>query len=116
VALRLAERFGTEILFDHIEEAHLSERPFRLVGNSAEYTCDALVIATGASARFGAFFDTIGLAGRAVVILVVAGVLVGVPLVAGVSGSSLFYVAQGGLLGVAGVVGVKWIRHREVAE
>ncbi|MBA1148513.1 thioredoxin-disulfide reductase [Ectothiorhodospiraceae bacterium WFHF3C12] len=47
-----AERFGTEILFDHIEETRLSERPFRLIGNTAEYTCDALIIATGASARY----------------------------------------------------------------
>jgi len=47
-----AERFGTEVVFDHIEEARLSERPFRLVGNSGEYTCDALIIATGASAKY----------------------------------------------------------------
>jgi thioredoxin reductase (NADPH) len=47
-----AERFKTEILFDHIHTARLDERPFRLVGDSGEYTCDALVIATGASARY----------------------------------------------------------------
>ena len=47
-----AERFGTEIVFDHINEADLSARPFRLKGDAASYTCDALVIATGASARY----------------------------------------------------------------
>jgi thioredoxin reductase (NADPH) len=50
--LRHAQRFDTEIVFDHIHTAHLSERPFRLVGDSGEYTCDALIIATGASARY----------------------------------------------------------------
>lgn len=47
-----AERFETEIVFDHIVSAHLGERPFRLEGDSATYTCDALIIATGASARY----------------------------------------------------------------
>jgi len=47
-----AERFGTEVIFDHIKEAELGERPFRLTGDSAVYTCDALIIATGASARY----------------------------------------------------------------
>lgn len=47
-----AERFGTEIIFDHIHTADLSKRPFKLIGDSAEYTCDALVIATGASAKY----------------------------------------------------------------
>ena len=47
-----AERFETEILFDHIHTADLSRRPFRLVGDSGEYTADALVIATGASAKY----------------------------------------------------------------
>jgi thioredoxin reductase (NADPH) len=47
-----AERFGTEILFDHIHTVKLGERPMRLVGDQAEYTCDALIIATGASARY----------------------------------------------------------------
>jgi len=47
-----AERFHTEILFDHIHTAHLQERPFRLVGDAGEYTCDALIIATGASAQY----------------------------------------------------------------
>ena len=50
--LKHARRFDTEILFDHIHTAHLSERPFRLSGDSAEYTCEALIIATGASARY----------------------------------------------------------------
>jgi len=47
-----AERFETEIVFDHIVSVHLGERPFRLEGDSATYTCDALIIATGASARY----------------------------------------------------------------
>jgi thioredoxin reductase (NADPH) len=47
-----AERFGTEILFDHIKQATLTDRPLRLVGDSSVYTCDALIIATGASARY----------------------------------------------------------------
>lgn len=47
-----AERFDTQTLFDHIHTADLSQRPFRLKGDSGEYTCDALVIATGASAKY----------------------------------------------------------------
>jgi thioredoxin reductase (NADPH) len=47
-----AERFGTEMVFDHIHTAKLDERPVRLVGDSGEYTADALIIATGASARY----------------------------------------------------------------
>jgi|SRR5690625_153092 len=47
-----AERFGTEIVFDHIEEADLGQRPFVLKGSSGTYTCDALIIATGASAQY----------------------------------------------------------------
>jgi len=46
------ERFGTEIIFDHINKADLGKPPFTLTGDSAVYTCDALVIATGASARY----------------------------------------------------------------
>lgn len=46
-----AERFATEIVFDHIHEVDLKTRPFRLIGSS-EYTCDALIIATGASAQY----------------------------------------------------------------
>ncbi|ADN76183.1 thioredoxin reductase [Ferrimonas balearica DSM 9799] len=47
-----AERFETEIVFDHINEVDLKSRPYRLKGDSGEYTCDALVIATGASAKY----------------------------------------------------------------
>ena len=47
-----AERFGTEMLFDHIHTTHLNEKPIRLVGDSGEYTCDSLIIATGASAQY----------------------------------------------------------------
>lgn len=47
-----AERFETRIQFDHINEVTLTERPFRLKGDSGEYTCDALIIATGASAKY----------------------------------------------------------------
>ncbi|CNL47114.1 thioredoxin-disulfide reductase [Yersinia aleksiciae] len=47
-----AEKFQTEILFDHINRVDLQSRPFRLFGDGAEYTCDALIIATGASARY----------------------------------------------------------------
>ncbi|MEW5710454.1 MAG: thioredoxin-disulfide reductase [Pseudomonadota bacterium] len=49
---RHAERFGTEIIFDHIHTARLTERPFTLIGDQASYTCDALIIATGASAKY----------------------------------------------------------------
>src|SRR5512143_1276949 len=47
-----AERFGTEIIFDHIHTAQLQGRPFRLSGDSGEYTADALIIATGATAMY----------------------------------------------------------------
>ncbi|WP_193073642.1 thioredoxin-disulfide reductase [Pseudomonas sp. FME51] len=47
-----AERFETEILFDHINKVELNQRPFVLTGDQGEYTCDALIIATGASARY----------------------------------------------------------------
>ncbi|WP_163832569.1 thioredoxin-disulfide reductase [Spartinivicinus ruber] len=47
-----AERFNTEIIFDHIQSADLQQRPFRLKGDNGEYTCDALIIATGASAQY----------------------------------------------------------------
>jgi thioredoxin reductase (NADPH) len=47
-----AERFNTEIIFDHIHSAKLTEKPFTLTGDSGIYTCDALIIATGASARY----------------------------------------------------------------
>ena len=49
---RHAERFETEIIFDHIKDVDLSQRPFRLTGDSSGYSCDALIIATGASARY----------------------------------------------------------------
>lgn len=47
-----AERFGTQVVFDHINAVKLDQRPFVLTGDSAEYTCDALIIATGASAQY----------------------------------------------------------------
>lgn len=47
-----AERFNTEVLFDHINEVSLGEKPYTLKGDSGTYTCDALIIATGASARY----------------------------------------------------------------
>jgi thioredoxin reductase (NADPH) len=50
--LKHAERFGTEIIFDHIHTARLKERPFTLIGDHGSYTCDALIIATGASAMY----------------------------------------------------------------
>jgi len=50
--LEHAERFKTQIIFDHINTVELGQRPFRLRGDSGEYTCDALIIATGASAKY----------------------------------------------------------------
>src|SRR6201994_2314725 len=50
--LEHAERFNTEIIFDHIHTAKLDEKPIRLIGDSGEYTCDSLIISTGASARY----------------------------------------------------------------
>jgi thioredoxin reductase (NADPH) len=50
--LKHAERFDTQIVFDHIHTAELGQRPFRLIGDSGTYTCDALIIATGASAKY----------------------------------------------------------------
>ncbi len=47
-----AERFHTEIIFDHIHTAKLQQKPFELIGDSGTYTCDALIIATGASAQY----------------------------------------------------------------
>ena len=49
---RHAERFGTEIIFDHIHTTDLSQRPYKLIGDAGEYTADALIIATGASAKY----------------------------------------------------------------
>jgi len=50
--LKHAERFGTEIVFDHIHTARLRDQPITLIGDQASYTCDALIIATGASAMY----------------------------------------------------------------
>lgn len=47
-----AERFDTKIIFDHINTTDLNQKPYRLIGDSGEYTCDALIIATGASAQY----------------------------------------------------------------
>src|SRR6187551_1223853 len=47
-----AERFNTEMIFDHIHTTKLNEKPIRLIGDAGEYTCDALIIATGASAQY----------------------------------------------------------------
>ncbi len=47
-----AERFNTEIVFDHINKVDFSQRPFTLTGDSSTYTCDALILATGASAKY----------------------------------------------------------------
>ena len=47
-----AERFGTTLIYDHIHTANLQQRPFELIGDNARYTCDALIIATGASAQY----------------------------------------------------------------
>jgi len=61
-----AERFGTEIIWDHIDHADLSNRPFHLKGEEGEYTCDALIIATGASARYLGLESEQAFAGRGV--------------------------------------------------
>lgn len=50
--LRHAQRFDTQIVFDHINEVNLQQRPFVLTGDSGQYACDALIIATGASAKY----------------------------------------------------------------
>ena len=47
-----AERFGTRLIYDHVNAVKLGQRPFRLIGDSGEYSCDALIVATGASARY----------------------------------------------------------------
>jgi len=49
---RHAERFGTELVYDHIDRVDLSQRPFRLFAGRNEYSCDALIVATGASAKY----------------------------------------------------------------
>lgn len=50
--LQHAERFNTEMIFDYIHTAKLTEKPIRLIGDAGEYTCDSLIIATGASAQY----------------------------------------------------------------
>jgi thioredoxin reductase (NADPH) len=50
--LQHAERFNTQIVFDHINQVDFSQRPFKLTGDSGTYTCDSLIIATGASAKY----------------------------------------------------------------
>lgn len=61
-----AERFGTEIIWDHIESADLSQRPFILKGADVEYSCDALIVATGASAKYLGLESEKTFAGRGV--------------------------------------------------
>ena len=46
------DKFNTEIIIDHIKETDLSKKPYRLVGDNTTYTCDSLIIATGASAKY----------------------------------------------------------------
>jgi len=61
-----AERFDTEIIFDHIHTAELSQRPFKLTGDAGSYTCDALIIATGASAMYLGLDSETAYAGKGV--------------------------------------------------
>ena len=61
-----AERFQTQMVFDHIHTAHLNERPIRLEGDSGTYTCDALIIATGASAKYLGLPSEAAFSGRGV--------------------------------------------------
>ncbi len=61
-----AERFDTEMIFDHIHTARLGEKPFRLTGDAGEYTCDALIIATGATAKYLGLPSEEAFAGRGV--------------------------------------------------
>ncbi|TWH76823.1 thioredoxin reductase (NADPH) [Azomonas agilis] len=63
---RHAERFDTEIAYDHIHTANLQQRPFVLAGDSATYSCDALIIATGASAQYLGLPSEEAFAGRGV--------------------------------------------------
>ncbi|MDE2052867.1 MAG: FAD-dependent oxidoreductase, partial [Gammaproteobacteria bacterium] len=63
---RHAERFHTEIASDHVHSVDLSQRPFRLKGDSHAYTCDALIIATGASAKYLGLPSEEGFRGRGV--------------------------------------------------
>ena len=61
-----AERFNTEIIFDYIHTAKLNEKPLRLIGDQGEYTCDALIIATGASAQYLGLESEQGFMGKGV--------------------------------------------------
>ena len=61
-----AARFNTEMIFDHIHTTHLAEKPIRLVGDEGEYTCDALIIATGATAKYLGLPSEEAFAGRGV--------------------------------------------------
>lgn len=61
-----AERFGTDFIYDHIHTAHLGERPFRLEGDGGTYTCDALILATGASAQYLGLPSEAAFAGKGV--------------------------------------------------
>ena len=61
-----AERFNTQIVFDHINSVDLSQRPFRLDGDSGHYTCDALILATGASAKYLGLASETAFMGRGV--------------------------------------------------
>jgi thioredoxin reductase (NADPH) len=61
-----AERFNTEIIFDYIHTAKLSEKPLRLIGDQGEYTCDTLIIATGASAQYLGLESEQGFMGKGV--------------------------------------------------
>jgi thioredoxin reductase (NADPH) len=61
-----AERFDTEIVYDHIHTAKLQQRPFELIGDGGTYTCDALIIATGASAQYLGLPSEEAFAGRGV--------------------------------------------------
>lgn len=61
-----AERFNTQMIFDHIHTTYLTEKPMRLVGDAATYTCDALIISTGASAQYLGLPSEEAFAGRGV--------------------------------------------------
>ncbi len=63
---RHAERFETKVIFDHIHTARIDERPFRLTGDSGEYTADALVIATGADAQYLGLSSELAFIGKGV--------------------------------------------------
>ena len=61
-----AESFGTELIYDHINQVNLSARPFKLVGDAGEISCDALIIATGASAKYLGLASEIEFRGKGV--------------------------------------------------